>query len=88
MSASNNVLRGMEILLQHFDNPAGYHIGAEHEIIYVYATDKPLDAETVKELEELGWIQEDAAGDEYDPEAGWSTYVCPQPSATNAPCSC
>ena len=52
-------LEGVTLLRPYYDNPDDYHIGAEHDVIYVYATDKPLPEGVVKKLCELGWSQED-----------------------------
>jgi hypothetical protein len=76
-------LEGLSILRPYYENPDGYHLGAEHDVIYIYATDFPLEAEHVKQLCDLGFCQEDAEvpddkdfGPEYyNPEEGWAAYV-------------
>lgn len=37
------IIEGMTILEKYRDAPDGFNCGAEHNVIYVYATDKPLD---------------------------------------------
>jgi hypothetical protein len=72
----DNFIRGITILQAYFDQPDGYHIGAEHDQFYIYPTDQPLTALGVKELFAIGWFQPDAEDtDVYDPEQGWSAYV-------------
>lgn len=74
-----NFVEGVETLKPYYDNPDGYHLGAYHDAIYLYATDKPLPAEGVAKMIELGFFQEGGAGTEddaeYDAEASWCFYV-------------
>jgi hypothetical protein len=78
----NLFVEGLHLLLPYYDDPEGYHLGAEHDIIYVYATNKPVPEATVKRLIELGFFQPDVSydGDDfeikhYQPEEGWAAYV-------------
>lgn len=76
----SNFLRGLVILHDGFENPDGFHIGAEHDAVYVYANDKPLSDEAVASLKALGWHQSDVHDDvngiaQYDPTEGWCAYV-------------
>lgn len=73
-------LDGVAIIQAFYDEPGGYHIGAEHDQIYLYATDVPIDADSVAKLRELGWFQPDVEDGPdgvpaYDPSTGWSTFV-------------
>jgi hypothetical protein len=78
-----NFVEGLEILKSYFEDQDGYHIGAEHDIFYVYATDTPLPETAIKKLLELGWFQEEMeAADNgefdtssYDPEKGWAAFT-------------
>ncbi len=76
-----NFLEGFNILQKHYNDPNGYNIGADHDVVYAYATDTPLDTEELKKMIELGWEQDISyAGDEYAysdyaPEDGWTAYV-------------
>ena len=78
-----NFILGLDIIRAHYDDPDGYHLGAEHDTIYVYPTDTPLNSEEAKAVCELGFFQEDAEvpddkdfGPEYyDPEEGWAHYA-------------
>lgn len=77
----NNFIEGLQIFQPYYDNPDGYHIGAEHDQVYVYSTDKPLPEAAVERLVELGWFQPDSEVEEgfgfkdYRAEEGWSAYV-------------
>lgn len=74
---------GLEILARYFDDEDHYHLGAEHDQVYVYATDRPVATEDVASLVALGWFQHEVEVDEdadfgvsdYDPAEGWSAYV-------------
>jgi hypothetical protein len=69
-------IEGLNILSGYFDGGDGYHIGAEHDQFYVYATHKPLTDEDVAKMRELGWFQPDLGDDApYSPEDGWSAFV-------------
>ncbi len=71
-----NFREGLEILTRYFNDPDGYHIGAEHDQIYIYATNRPLSEEDVAKMVELGWFQDELPEDApYDPEEGWSVFT-------------
>ena len=79
----SNFIEGLNILQPYYDNPNGFHVGAEHDQFYAYATEKPLSEAALNKLVELGWFQPDVEvpDDEeynaklYQPEEGWSAYV-------------
>lgn len=79
----SNFRKGLEILSHYYDDPGGYHIGAEHDAFYAYATDKPLTDADVRCMIELGWFQEDTERDDdgeftaeqYNPDEGWTAYT-------------
>ena len=70
-------LAGVQILRQYYNNPDCYHLGADHDIIYLYHTDRPLTAEHVAKLLDLGWFQPDQFEEEfvYDPDSAWQAYT-------------
>ena len=78
----SNFIEGLNILQSYYESD-GYHIGAEHDQFYAYATDRTLPETAVNRLVELGWFQPDAEvpdGEDYDAshyqaEEGWSAYV-------------
>jgi hypothetical protein len=80
MSKVDKVIEGLRILQPYYDKP-GYDIGAEHDVIYGYSTNRPLSTEDQAKMRELGWFQDGVPYDEndnpgpYDPEEGWGTYV-------------
>lgn len=72
----SNFIDGLQILRSHYANADGYHIGAEHDQFYVYATETPLSEDEEKRLRQLGWFQPDIGdGAPYDPAEGWSAFT-------------
>jgi hypothetical protein len=71
--------QAIQILTPYYDDPDGYHVGAEHDVMYLYATDRPLSAEDVARMLALGWFQESGATDDdpeaYDAEEGWQSFT-------------
>ena len=64
-------IEGLEIL-EWYRNKSGYDLGADHDVIYAFATDKALSDQDLKRMYDLGWQQE---CEEYDPQEGWRFYV-------------
>jgi hypothetical protein len=65
---------GLAILRRYFDKD-GYHIGAEHDIFYVYKTDRPMSFADATAMQELGWHQPEAEDGPYDPDEGWAAFT-------------
>ena len=80
---TKKVIEGLTILEKYRANEDGSNTGAEHDQIYAYATEKPVNDDDLKRLVELGWFQQDVeTGDDdefgvkhYDAEEGWSCFV-------------
>lgn len=84
---TKQIIEGLCILEKYRDNIDGYNTGAEHDVLYVYPTDKPVDEADLNRLVELGWYQEYGIYDEdsdreeefgvknYDPSETWSCNV-------------
>lgn len=75
-----NIIDGIAILRTYFENPDGYHLGAEHDEIFIFKTDHPMSPEDVARVRELGWFQTEAEDDEedgaeYSAEEAWCAYV-------------
>ena len=75
-----NFADGLAIIRAFYNDQDGYHIGAEHDQIYLYATDVPMDAAAIAKLQEIGWFQDEAENDAdgkpiYDPSSSWSVFV-------------
>jgi hypothetical protein len=71
-----NFIDGLNILRPYYHNADGFHIGAEHDQFYAYATDKPLSQEDASKMKEFGWFQPDMKDDApYDPAEGWSAFT-------------
>lgn len=72
----SDFIEGLTILRPYYSDPDGYHIGAEHDQFYAYATDKPLSSANVVRMRELGWFQPEADEDgPYQPSEGWSAFT-------------
>lgn len=72
----SDFLEGLQTLRPYYHGQDGYHIGAEHDQFYAYATDTPLTVEDVQKMRDLGWFQpEQGDNEEYDPENGWSAFT-------------
>jgi len=74
---TKDIIEGLTILQGYRDKPDGFDVGAEHDVLYAFATDRPLSAEDVARMIALGWHQEGRSDDgpEYDPEESWAAYV-------------
>ena len=81
---TQNLIDGLLLLKNYRDKP-GYDAGAEHDVLYGYATDKPLSNDDVETMIALGWHQESdnidySEGEEfsvkyYDPDESWVFYT-------------
>lgn len=73
----SNFIDGLLTLKPYYEKPDGFHIGAEHDQFYAYATDRPLSDEDASKMRELGWFQPDTDGEDapYDPAEGWSAFT-------------
>lgn len=60
MPDTASVIQGLSILQKYRDEPDGFHIGADHDVIYAYPTDEPVSDDDLTGLISLGWYQEDA----------------------------
>lgn len=80
---TDKLIAGIQILDKYRDEPRGHNVGAEHDSVYAYATDTPVEADDLKRLVELGWFQEhveigddDEFGTEhYNIAESWCAYV-------------
>jgi len=71
-------IRGLDILMDYYDKRDSYHLGAEHDVIYAYATDRPLSPGDLQRVIDFGFHQEGVETFEakhYDPSEGWAAYV-------------
>ena len=81
---TRDVIEGLQIFQKYRDRQDGYDVGAEHDVLYAYKTDRPLEEMDLKRILELGWHQDveyaaDDGGDmqpgDYDPDQGWACYT-------------
>ena len=74
-----NFMTGLSILMKYKTNPDGYNIGADHDIIYVWATEKPVSEIDLARLYDLSWFQNvenDKDGNPiYNIEESWKAFV-------------
>jgi len=77
------LIKGLQILARYRTNGLeGYDIGAGHNVLYAYPTDRPVAEDDLKRLIELNWFQEgvDTCGCEfgvehYSPEESWAHFT-------------
>ena len=76
MAKVSDVLEGIKILNSYYDENS-WNIGADYNIIYMYATDRAISIEDLEQLWDLGWNQEncDPEHKEYDKDESWRIYV-------------
>ena len=70
---TKSLMRGIQTLLPYYDDENGYHSGSDHDVFYMFATDKPVSEEDQEELEVLGWYQPHGA--EYSQSESWYAYI-------------
>lgn len=76
------LVEGIALLENYRDDKDGYNLGAEHDIIYCYATDRPLSEPDIQKMLDLGWFQEVEYADEdemkvcdYEQDESWCAYT-------------
>lgn len=57
----SEIIEGMQILQKYYEKD-GWHVGAEHDIIYMYETSRPVSEEDREKLDQLGWRFNDSNG--------------------------
>lgn len=67
------LIDGLTILMPYYDG--NYNVGADHDVIYAYGTDRPLLPEDVERLHGLGWRQRGVKPPAYEPGDPWRYYV-------------
>lgn len=78
---TSKVIEGLQILAKYRYEEDGYDLGAEHDVIYAYSTDRSLEAADIDRMIELGWRQErenydeDMTAKDYRREEGWYAFV-------------
>ena len=55
---TKHIIEGLTILQKYRTSTDGFDVGAEHDAIYVYATDKRVSETDLTRLIEMGWYQE------------------------------
>lgn len=76
-----DLLTGITTLQPYYDEPAGYHLSAEHDQIWLHSTSRPLSPEDVQKMIDASWWQEhedygeDFTVADYDPDESWTGYT-------------
>lgn len=70
----SNFIEGLQIVQKYYDGD-GYHIGADHDKVYLYPTKRPLSTTDVERMRVLDWFQPEMSSEEYDPTEGWMAYL-------------
>lgn len=71
----SSLIEGLKTLQPYYEDADGYHIGAEHDQVYVYPTARALTPEDVQKMRDLGWFQPEQADEEYNAEESWSAFT-------------
>jgi hypothetical protein len=84
---TRDIIEGLAILEKYRESPDGCNCGAEHDVLYAYATDRPVLQPDLDRLVEMGWFQGDAdygddeetggdfAAKHYLPDEGWECFT-------------
>lgn len=70
-----SLIEGLTLVNSYNNDPTGYGVSADHDLIYAFATDRPMTTDDVQRMRDLGWFQMEAPEDEYDPRESWCAYV-------------
>lgn len=54
----SELIVGVTTASAYYDKPDGYHFAAEHDQVYLYATERPMSPEDVQKMIENNWFQE------------------------------
>jgi hypothetical protein len=58
----NDFIEGLTTLRPYYDDLDRHHVGAEHDRIFAYATDRPLPRPDFVKMLGLGWFQTTVGG--------------------------
>lgn len=78
---TDKIIAGINILSPYYAKPHGYNLGADHDVLYMYATERPVSEDDRRKLIELGWGQEACCVEgeykleHYNPDESWSAYL-------------
>ena len=81
--STKQLIEGLQTLQPFYDKPDGYNVGANHDMVYAYATNKPLTDEAIEKMISLTWHQEydgrdygkDFSKEDYRDDETWHLYV-------------
>lgn len=53
----DKLIEGLQIAQKYYDAPDGYKTCAEHDVLYLYETDKQMSEADEARMKELGWAK-------------------------------
>ena len=71
----NDILTGIDIIKNHYAQPNWFHMEADHDKIFMHATDEPILLANVERLHQLGWCQLGLEQPDYDPLDHWIAHL-------------
>lgn len=81
--STQNLIAGLQLTQLYRDKEDTTETGANHDVIYIFATDKPLSKEHIQSMLDLGFHQEyegldyneDFKVDDYRADESWHFYT-------------
>lgn len=78
---TRDVIAGLVILQKYREDQGGYDLYADRDELFAMPTSRPLSADDLSTMVELGWLQdvdyrgESFTPEDYDDEASWMCYT-------------
>ena len=70
----SKILEGIHIINSYYTRD-GYNMDAEHDQIFMAATDHHVIPKDLRKLYDAGWFQENQPEEVYNPDENWSIYL-------------
>jgi len=74
MPTLSKILEGINIINSYYTQD-GYNMEAEHDQIFMAATDHPIIPRDLRKLWDIGWFQKYQPEGEYSQEEHWALYI-------------
>jgi hypothetical protein len=81
----SNFINGLEIAKKYYRGHDGYHVGADHDVVYLYATHTGMNSQDIQAMIDNGWFQscedtgldggEEFTAGHYVSNASWRAYT-------------
>ena len=76
---TQNIIAGLQLTQLYRNRKDTFATGADHDVIYIYATDRPLSEEHVNTMIDLGFHQEFHGAEftsmDYRPDESWRYHL-------------